>query len=59
VVAALVAFVHFRRLRLTPTYKRVRQIENTRFAVPAHTSELIEPRQPLTLEASVEDRHDR
>ena len=59
VVLGLVAFIHFRRLRLTPTYKRFRQIENTRFAVPAYAPATIEPREPLTLEASVEDHHDR
>jgi len=58
VVVASVAFIHFRRLRLTPTYKQFRRIENTRFAVPAHASLAIEPREPLALEASVEDRHD-
>ena len=58
-VVGLIAFIHFRRLRLTPTYKQFRQIENTRFAVPAHAPAMLEPREPLTLEASVEDRHDR
>ena len=58
VVAALVAFIHFRRRRLTPTYKELRRTENTRFAVPAHAPATIEPREPLTLEASVENPDD-
>jgi hypothetical protein len=58
VVVGLVAFIHFRRLRLTPTYKQLRRIENTRFAVPAHAPATIEPREPLTLEASVENPDD-
>ena len=59
IVVGLVAFIHFRRLRLTPTYKELRRTENTRFAVPAHAPAVIEPREPLTLEASVEDHHER
>jgi hypothetical protein len=59
VIVTLIALVHFRRRWLTPSYEEFRKTENTRFAVPARRPAVIEPEEPLTLEATVEDRDDR